>query len=329
MVPWCRFRFEGAVQHVWATLIVRLAHCGVFVRDDVGEDCAVFRGVGRSLGLRLAMTDDGEATIQLLGEPKESTHAEWLLERFVDAHLARRAIPESVVQSRLLLCSSCGFQVPDALIEALRDAREFNCPQCPARISLEVARPAVSERWGAEVEDLEHVADGERFRLRARASVQGKEAISEFDAFITYNSKDVAQVEGLSDRLRDFGLNPWLDRDQIPPGRWVHDVLQEAIGKSASAVICIGVEGLGRWQSVELRTFVAECVERDIPVIPVLLPNAELPDDARFLRALEYVRFKQSLSEDEPLMRLIWGITGDRETRYVPRSAKSSSLSWP
>jgi hypothetical protein len=37
---------------------------------------------------------------------------------------------------------------------------------------------------------------------------------------------------------------------------------------------------LGRWQALELQTFISQCVERNIPVIPVLLLGvAEIPEN--------------------------------------------------
>jgi WD40 repeat protein len=311
--PWARFRFEGPVQHVWTTLVVRLAHSGVFAPDGVGEDCAMFRDGVEAVGLRLHLIDEGEALIQLLGEGVTPRHLDRLLERFVEAHLKRRAVWDSVQYSRLLICPQCAFVIPDALLEVLGDVEMFNCPKCPTQITIGTQQHhAHSTPTRTEVRVLEQTADSERHRLAARTAAQGKQAVSEFDAFLAYNSIDFETVAALRDRLHDFGLNPWMDRERIPPGRWVQDVLQDAIGRSASAVICIGVSGLGKWQAIELKTFVEECVEKEIPVIPVLLPDAETPAEARFLRGLEHVRFLRGIDETEPLERLVWGITGDR-----------------
>ena len=107
------------------------------------------------------------------------------------------------------------------------------------------------------------------------------------------------------------GLNPWLDVEQIPPGRWFQDVIQEAIPNVKSAAIIIGPNNLGRWQALELRTFIGQCVDKSIPVIPVLLPGVEtVPDNLLFLRELSWVKFERSINEEEALDGLEWGITG-------------------
>ena len=116
--------------------------------------------------------------------------------------------------------------------------------------------------------------------------------------------------------LKRRGLNPWLDTEQVPPGRWFQDFIQEAIPKAKSAAIFIGPKGLGKWQTLELRAFISECVEDDIPVIPVLLPGVQsVPRKLGFLRELNWVRFEKTIDDDEALDRLEWGITEERPHR--------------
>jgi hypothetical protein len=110
---------------------------------------------------------------------------------------------------------------------------------------------------------------------------------TDFDVFMAHNSHDKAQVEAIGKKLKERGLKPWLDKEQIPPGRWFQDVIQAAIPNTKSAAIFIGLKGLGRWQSLELRSFISKCVENGIPVISVLLPGVDrFPDSLPFLKEL-------------------------------------------
>lgn len=132
-----------------------------------------------------------------------------------------------------------------------------------------------------------------------------------FDVFLAHNTQDKQQVEKIAAALKQRGLNPWLDKEQIRPGQWVQDAIQKAIPEVKAAAICVGPRGLGRWQAVELRTFISQCVERGIPVIPVLLPGVdELPSELVFLKELLLVAFSNGPDDPEALQRLIWGITG-------------------
>lgn len=310
--PWAHFTFEGPLQHIWATLVVRLAHSGVFVQEEVGGASALFRGVGRLLGIRLTTVEEGQGQLELLTEASESD-VEALFEGFVREHLRKRAVRDTVVHTRVVACPSCGFVVPKELLEALGPVDHLNCPRCPATIALEdrsvVSKPATSH---LRVRRLQESADDERSRIAARTTVQGKEQLREFDAFLAHNSQDKDAVVALAERLRDLGLNPWVDHDEIAPGRWFQDVLQQAVSQVRSAVVFIGAHGLGRWEALELRAFVSQCIERGIPVIPVLLPGGHLPEDALFLRELQRVTFVTSIEEQEPFARLVWGITDNK-----------------
>jgi WD40 repeat protein len=312
LVPWGRFDFEGPLQHIWATLVVRLAHSGVFNRHAIGVESAVFRGLGRLVGLQLEALEEGQGAIRLFTEHDES-ETEPLLRSFVEEHLVRRALRHTVRFSSVVACGRCGFVAPDELLKVIAPATVFNCPSCPGRIDLRAVVISRDEDSPPDTSDLHQSADRERLRDAARTAVQGKEVLHEFDAFLAHNSHDKDAVVAVSERLRDLGLNPWLDRDEIPPGRWFQDVLQDAVYKVGAAAIFVGERGLGRWQALELKVFVSQCVDRGIPVIPVLLPGASFPPEAPFLKELQSVEFEDSIEEAAPFARLVWGITGDRE----------------
>jgi hypothetical protein len=55
-----------------------------------------------------------------------------------------------------------------------------------------------------------------------------------------------------------------------------------------------------------MRAFLSEFIDRQCPVIPVLLPGAIAPELPVFLRRMTWV----DLGEGDGIERLIWGITG-------------------
>lgn len=137
--------------------------------------------------------------------------------------------------------------------------------------------------------------------------------IEDFDIFLAHNNTDKKEVIKLAEQLRTRGLKPWLDIEQIPPGRWFQEVIEGAIHRVKSAAIIIGPGGLGKWQILELNAFISRCLDGDIPVIPVLLPGvATLPSNLLFLKELTWVKFSENIEEKEGLDRLIWGITGQK-----------------
>ena len=132
----------------------------------------------------------------------------------------------------------------------------------------------------------------------------------QFDVFLAHSSKDKPLIRQIYRQLQKRGIEPWLDEEQIVPGTQFQDEIQQAIGQIKTAAIFIGQEGLGRWQALELKSFINECVERGIPVIPVLLPGVEqIPENLIFLKNFHAVFFGTSIDDEKALFQLEWGIT--------------------
>ncbi|MEH1787163.1 MAG: TIR domain-containing protein [Nostoc sp.] len=137
-----------------------------------------------------------------------------------------------------------------------------------------------------------------------------------YDVFLAHNSLDKPEVRKIFEKLKKCGLNPWLDEDAILPGRSFQKEIQDIILKVESAAIFISDNGLGKWQSMELNVLMSECLERNTPLIPVLLPGF---DKSRQLELLPFLRqfnwVDISKNDEKEFDRLIWGINGaKRET---------------
>jgi len=131
-----------------------------------------------------------------------------------------------------------------------------------------------------------------------------------FDVFLSYNSQDKPLIQTICCKLRERGIEPWFDEEQVLPGEDFQDKLQQAITQVKAAAIYIGKGELGAWQKFELNALIRQCVSRGIHVIPVLLPGvSSIPDSLPFLQANSLVQF---ISEDdiEALDKLETGITG-------------------
>lgn len=151
---------------------------------------------------------------------------------------------------------------------------------------------------------------------RSFARGGNKEKNPVFDVFFAHNSLDKHLVEKISEILVSRGVRPWLDKKQIPPGHWFQDVIQKAIHDVKSAAIFIGPHGLGSWQVIELRSFISQCIESNIPVIPVLLPGVQrIPKELIFLKELNWVKFKKNVYENKAIEDLCWGITGIKDNQ--------------
>lgn len=135
--------------------------------------------------------------------------------------------------------------------------------------------------------------------------------MEQFDVFLCHNSKDKPAVIQVAQQLQDKGIKPWLDIWHLRPGFSWQRALEQQINQIASAAVFVGKSGLGPWQSQEVDAFLRAFVNRQCPVIPVLLSNAPTkPQLPLFLQGLTWVDFRQQ--HPDPMEQLIWGITGHR-----------------
>lgn len=135
------------------------------------------------------------------------------------------------------------------------------------------------------------------------------------DVFLSHNSKDKPAVRELARALQQRGIKVWLDEWELAPGRPWQEALEEVIETVRSAAVILGPAGLGPWEIPEMRACLSECVDRDLPVIPVLLPGVpDKPELPLFLRSFTWVDLRDGLT-DASLDRLEWGITGVKPER--------------
>jgi len=140
---------------------------------------------------------------------------------------------------------------------------------------------------------------------------------NQFDVFLVHNSLDKPQIRVIANKLKEQGLRPWLDEEQIVPGQLFQDAIQKAISQIKSAVVFIGSNDLGKWQAIELQTLISQFIDRGIPVIPVLLPEVDkIPEDLSFLKQFNWVSF-EDIDDDSALYNLESGIIGRSRTEYL------------
>lgn len=134
-----------------------------------------------------------------------------------------------------------------------------------------------------------------------------------YDVFLSHSSVDKPAVEEIARRLRDAGIEPFLDKWHLIPGDPWQEALEEALKQSATCAVFLGPSGMGPWQNEEMRVALDRRTrDRGSRVIPVLLPRARQPKEEipLFLARLTWVDFGSGL-DDEALGRLIAGIRGE------------------
>nr|MDJ0775221.1 toll/interleukin-1 receptor domain-containing protein [Mastigocoleus sp. MO_167.B18] len=312
------FEFEGAVLNVYTTLVVRLSRSGFFECKEMWKNTAIFTArVGGECGIWLDRIEEGKAKLNLFFKSEASEETRFQFEEYIYTHLRRQTLPQTILRRRIFVCQKCNTPVSELLVRRRRERgyEWITCGVCDSRVSLldgEERLKAIKE--SSFIPEMDKAANTKCKEETATTIIQGKIETRDFDVFLAHNSEDKSQIEIIANLLKQRGLNPWLDKEQIPPGRWFQDVIQQAIPHVKSAAIFISPQGLGEWQLLELRTFTRRCIEAKIkiPVIPVLLPGVEeVPEDLYFLKELNAVYFKK-IDDPQALNYLQWGIIGKK-----------------
>jgi hypothetical protein len=174
------------------------------------------------------------------------------------------------------------------------------------------------------VEELQNSLEKQDIQQESK-EVQDMQSNSANSVFLCYNGEDRPEVKEIGQRLIQAGIKPWLDEWELRPGLPWQRALEKEITTIKSVAVFIGKNGIGPWQQMELEAFLREFVDRDCPVIPVLLADApDKPALPLFLKAMTWVDFRKS--EPDPMKQLIWGVLDKKpDVAHSNNNSPSSS----
>lgn len=133
------YLFDGVVDEVYATLVVRLDHTRVFRRSRLWQDAAEFStDSDAKIGIKLARSSAGtRPSIEIYCEPGALLAEKILFTRCVHEHLQVRA--SNVRRRRHYVCRSCSQPVSDMnAVQRRKEAGrlDIGCAVCDERINL-------------------------------------------------------------------------------------------------------------------------------------------------------------------------------------------------
>jgi len=301
------FRFEGPIDNIYSTLIVRLTRSNRFIRSATWQSAARFAAEGGECTVFLKSDGDGKAELWI-GYDGVPRHLRMQFERFVHAQLDRRAAPGTVSRERQYSCPDDNTAFTPEQVERVRQRLRDSilCPVCEKPVALldDYESTVGTDHLTAAMEES---ADRGRESEAASTVLRGKEEVAEFDVFLCHNVTDKPAVREIAQRLRERGLRPWLDEHELRPGLPWQRVLVEQIQSIPAAIVVVG-SAVGPWQDQELTAFLRQFVKRGCPVIPVLLPGVERPELPALLDGMTWVDL--AVADPDPLDQLEWGITG-------------------
>lgn len=145
----------------------------------------------------------------------------------------------------------------------------------------------------------------------------------QYDVFISYSRDDKKHAEDLSKRLDDLGFAAWFDRSNLAVGKDWENEIEIALDLSSVCVVLLGSSGNSPWANETSWAAIDSRLKRshgDFRFIPVLLPGTQF-EDSDSLPILRnewlipwmqtaFIRFEDSLNEDDKMHQLILRIRG-------------------
>jgi WD40 repeat protein len=222
------YRVTGAVENVYAALVVLLGYTNTFTRTDQWQNQAQYEvGEAEICGFRQIAGHEGEIELVLYYRTDTPQHVKWLFQGTFETFLRRREV--AVVRTLPIICPDCGLrQDRGAVRRQLEDGRGFVfCPRDGTRIGL---------RRGEEISALSRVQPGDLEAARRRTAFaaalvwikslarpeQGESARP--SCFISYCWGDAVEekwVRTLAQDLLDSGVQINLDALLPPPANLV------------------------------------------------------------------------------------------------------------
>ena len=307
------FAFEGPVDNIYATLVVRLARSMRFTRRSAWQSAAQFEADSRGMcTVHLMRSDEGRGVLQVGYDEGTAELVRFQFERFVMTHLQRRAIRGTVRRTRLYICPECDvrFSVAQAEKARSRGRISLTCPVDETRVPLDDYYVDLGLSHDEVTAEMDASADAARSIAAASSIILGKEETTDYDVFLCHHSADKPIVRAIAQQLREHGILAWLDADELRPGRPWQEELEKQICHIRSAAVFVGPSGIGQWQNEEMRSFLDEFIKRRCPIIPVLLPGSTITALPTFLRRMTRVDLRTQ--GEDGIAQLIWGITGRR-----------------
>jgi WD40 repeat protein len=161
------FLFEGSVLNIYATLAVRLSHSGFFTKRELWRNAATYNAkVGGICGMSLREIEEGLAELTLFFDSVASEEVRFQFEDYVQSHLARRALPETIRRKRIFICKTCDTPITELQVERRRE-RGFDwiaCNVCENKVSLLDREARITGLRKNIIDQMDRAADTARIR---------------------------------------------------------------------------------------------------------------------------------------------------------------------
>ena len=136
--PIVNYQFQGGIEEIYATLVVRLHHTSAFDNDRLWKFAADFKTPGdKQAGFKLTKKREGSAELLVYCDPTISIDTKVTFIRYVHEHLSHKGM--EVRRHRHYVCPHCGTPVENQRTVQRKLAagkRDILCVDCEKRVPL-------------------------------------------------------------------------------------------------------------------------------------------------------------------------------------------------
>ena len=153
------YRFNGFLDDIYATLVVRLHYTKPFQQDQLWRYAADFRTLtGKQLGVKLTRRAEGAGELEVYFDPTIPLEEKIIFSKYVHEHLLRNA--RDVERLRHYVCPHCGTPVGNrevAMRKLAEGKKDILCVDCEKRLPLwdELEELFASDQTKQRVRELE------------------------------------------------------------------------------------------------------------------------------------------------------------------------------
>ena len=132
------YRFNGFLDDIYATLVVRLHHTKPFEQDQLWRYAADFKTLtGKQLGVKLTRRAEGAGELEVYFDPAIEVGEKIIFSKYVHEHLLQNA--KDVLRLRHYVCPHCGTPSGNrevAMRKLEEGKKDILCVNCEKRIPL-------------------------------------------------------------------------------------------------------------------------------------------------------------------------------------------------
>jgi hypothetical protein len=269
------FYFGGALDNVFAALVVRLARSGLFRLHSAWRRRAVFDGpAGEPCALTLREPSPGDGVFALAFQPQAGEETRLRFDEYVHHQLRTLAHNASVRRERLFHCPSCGQMQGADAIRRLREKGRTDtpCVYCGTGVPLLDRAETADDSHHAVVADMNRAADVRRRLDVAALTLRGKTLANDYDVYLCGNLADKEFLDKLGALLKEQGILSWSDTADPGPGirfKWVLDAMKARAYKAV--VFIAGASDFSVLQSDALRAALELANETSVRIATALV----------------------------------------------------------